>query len=238
MPSRAATSLADDVLEERLQSLANDMRGARDLVLELVPDSEDQQTWDEFRCEHQLKPDWAGAWQLIYTLLSDGRRADARSARRRSEARRTAGFPGMSDALASLSTSMQHPVIPYTRVARDRSEENRLVRLRDEAIARNAAVSAEIELAERHLQDSRQPEGFRLALWVLTYLAAVGIGLPVVAMANGPTELPVWGRTVIVGAFFSGLLLLLRFLFVYAAYLDESRRRERLPGSVWGLLMR
>jgi hypothetical protein len=225
--------LVDEVLRERLEHLASDMRTASELLQALVPHTEEQQEWEEFRHERQLKLDWSDAWQFLYERISHGRRVRAGwfpSSGKERERVRDHGL-GLPD--FPIVSAVPFPGILRVR---DRSEENRLVRLRDDAAARHAALLAEIELAERHLQDSRQPQGFRLALWVLAYLAVVGIGLPVVVMANGPTELPVWGRTAIVAAFFSGLLLLLRFLFVYAAYLDESRRREELPPSVWGLL--
>lgn len=113
-------------------------------------------------------------------------------------------------------------------------------RLREQlhtATADSAALRAEASLARETLDASRQPEGFSLALQVLSVLAITGVAFPVVVMAFEVTSLT-WGmRATVVVAFFAGVGLLLRFLFAYASFLRAGGRR-RLPRTVLGLLWR
>jgi hypothetical protein len=228
--------IPDEILAERLDDLLADLKRAAQELNELVPVAEDQDDWRDFRREHGLRPGWAVAWEYAYELVTVEKADQAKQER----LRREAASPS-AEGLGSLLRSVRLPPLapPLTAAVvpsfRDRDETARLTRRRDETRARVATLDAEADLARRHIAETRQPEGFRLALLVLTYLSVVGIGVPVVIMANGPLELPVWLRTVVVAAFASGLLVLLRYLFVYAAYLDESRGRKSLPTSLWGL---
>jgi len=56
-------------------------------------------------------------------------------------------------------------------------------------------------------------------------------------MGFAPLTLPGWERAVVIGLFFLGVALLLRFLFVYAAFLGEGGR-ETLPHTALGLFSR
>jgi hypothetical protein len=72
---------------------------------------------------------------------------------------------------------------------------------------------------------------------VLTFLAVVGMGVPVILMGFAPMTLPAWARVTVISLFFVGVAMLLRFLFVYAGFLREGGR-ETLPRSLLGLLRR
>jgi hypothetical protein len=99
------------------------------------------------------------------------------------------------------------------------------------------ALAQERRLAEETYDATRQPEGFVLALQVLTFLAVVGMGVPVILMGFAPMTLPAWARVAVISLFFVGVAMLLRFLFVYAGFLREGGR-ETLPRSLLGLLWR
>jgi hypothetical protein len=74
-----------------------------------------------------------------------------------------------------------------------------------------------------------------MAFRVLSVLAILGMGVPVVTMGFAPLTLLAWLRAVVIGLFFLGVALLLRFLFVYARFLREGGR-DSLPGSVTRLM--
>jgi hypothetical protein len=105
----------------------------------------------------------------------------------------------------------------------------------EQARAEIGAMQQERRLAEETYDATRQPEGFVLALQVLVFLALVGMGVPAVLMGFAPLTLPAWGRIGVIALFFSGVALLLRFLFVYAGFLREGGR-DTLPHSAFGLL--
>lgn len=107
----------------------------------------------------------------------------------------------------------------------------------DSAEADVRALEQEQRLAEETLEATRQPEGFGLALQVLTALAVLGMGIPVIVMGTEVVSLPWPARAAVILAFALGVSLLLRFLFVYASFLREGGRRE-LPTSAFGLLKR
>jgi hypothetical protein len=97
-------------------------------------------------------------------------------------------------------------------------------------------LDVERGLAEENFEAARQPEGFGLALQVLTVLTVLGIGVPVIVMGNGATKLSPWARAAVIAVFMFGLAVLLRFLFVYASFLHQEGRRHVLPRSVFGLM--
>lgn len=99
------------------------------------------------------------------------------------------------------------------------------------------AAKQEATLAQEALEASRQPEGFSLALQVLTILAILGIAVPVVVMGIGLAALDAWLRILVILLFFVGVALLLRYLFVYASFLREGGRRT-LPRHVFGLIVK
>lgn len=99
-------------------------------------------------------------------------------------------------------------------------------------------LEAEEKAAERDLARTRQPAGFGLALQVLAYIAASSILLPLAVMIWEPEHLALWLRIVVGGGFASGVLLLFRYLFVYASVLGARSDQTVMPGTVLGLLAR
>ena len=55
-----------------------------------------------------------------------------------------------------------------------------------------------------HFEEAAQPEGFVLALSVLTYLAITSIALPMILMIGGRPGLPLWVRVGVAVLFLSG----------------------------------
>lgn len=99
-------------------------------------------------------------------------------------------------------------------------------------------VATEHRFVSEQLADASQPEGFRLALGVLTYLTVVGLALPAVLITLGVEVLPWWGRATVTGLFLSGVGVLMRFLFVYAQFLSSEHLRTTLPRGPLGPLRR
>ena len=97
-------------------------------------------------------------------------------------------------------------------------------------------LAAEEKAAERDVARTRQPAGFGLALQVLAYIATTAILLPLALMVWDPGALGLGWRIVVGTGFGSGVLLLFRYLFVYASVLGAHSSRTVMPGSVLGLL--
>lgn len=239
-------NLAPDVLERRLEVLSREIASAVTTLGRLVPESEEQAKWDDFRRQHELPIGHRGAWSWVYERMSEDREETARKARLKSERSQRDRFSSLAGLAASQSL-LDLPIIRNPQVTairrlanmqQEQSSMQRLLSQRDTAEAEARQIEQARRLAEENYQSSRQPEGFTLALQVLTVMAILGIGVPVLVMGNGAQELPGWGRGAVIAAFFVGLALLLRFLFVYANYLSDGGRRDSLPSNVAGLLRR
>ena len=98
-------------------------------------------------------------------------------------------------------------------------------------------LEAEERAAERDVARTRQPAGFGLALQVLGYIAATSILLPLALMVWDPGHLGPGWRVAVGAAFASGVLLLFRYLFVYAAVLGARSDLTTMPGTVVGLVV-
>ncbi|GAB3630652.1 hypothetical protein GCM10027421_00050 [Microbacterium shaanxiense] len=107
----------------------------------------------------------------------------------------------------------------------------------ERAEAEALAAAHEAQLAREALEASRQPAGFSLAIQVLTALTLPGIVVPVVVMGFAVAGLPVEWRVTVIGIFFVGLTVLVRYLFVYASFLRDGGR-QTLPKTVFGLFWR
>ncbi|MCX6395971.1 MAG: hypothetical protein NTV23_05755 [Propionibacteriales bacterium] len=129
--------------------------------------------------------------------------------------------------------------------AEQRAAERRLVEVREMlARARRGAAGTDTTLrlegeeaaAAKVLARSRRPSGFGLALEVLAYIALTAILVPLTMMVWEPEHLPLAARLVVCLGFGSGVLLLFRYLFVYAAVLGTHSERTVMPVHVIGLL--
>lgn len=129
--------------------------------------------------------------------------------------------------------------------AEQRAAERRLVEAREVlAVARRTGaepttvlrLEGEETAASRNLARTRRPAGFGLALEVLAYIAVTAILVPLAMMVADPEHLPLADRLVVAIGFASGVLLLFRYLFVYAAVLGTHSERTVMPRHVLGLL--
>lgn len=234
--------LPADLMRERLDHLCESLRVARDRLIELVPESEEHLAWEAFRRGHALAPDEDDAWRWLYGRVVKIRTDEARKKRRAAEGKRDplgsslAGL-ALSSSFANLTSPEVYAIRSLRAQSQDQAHESRLIGYRDDAQRVNDQLRDELQAAEAHLADVEQPEGFRLALQVLALLSFVGVIVPTAIMATGAQKLAPWVRATVVLAFFAGVALLLRYLFVYAAYLSDRNKRQHLPGSVWGLVV-
>ena len=228
-----------ELLEKRLVELADELRTALGSISPLVPESLEHETWQEFRRENRLEIGQREVWEWAYEEFCRYRRAQAQKA----EAQKRSPLAG---ALAGMDRSFMWNIgsVPDLRgirpVIESQHEVARVSALRarvDSAEADVRALDQEQRLAGETLEATRQPEGFGLALQVLTTLAVLGMGIPVIVMGTEVVSLPWMARAAVILAFALGVALLLRFLFVYASFLREGGRRD-LPASALGLLKR
>lgn len=219
--------LNEAMLMRRIRELSAELLRARDTIDSLVPEDEDQEDWPAFRRAHDLEMDTPGAWEWMYDLLSNARAEAAREARKQRQRAMPFGI--------DFPEPFTIPPVRGIVGPNERAHRERLLDRRDAAAAAVPALRAELRLAEENYQASRQPEGFALALRALAFLAVVGIGAPVVVMAFTPDELHWAARAAVIGIFFVGVVVLLRYLFVYAHYLDEKHQQHELPRGLLGL---
>lgn len=99
-------------------------------------------------------------------------------------------------------------------------------------------LEAEEAAATKILARTGRPAGFGLALEVLAYIAGTAILIPLAMMVWEPEHLPLGARLVVGLGFGSGVLLLFRYLFVYAAVLGSHSDRTVMPVHLAGLLAR
>lgn len=229
-----AEDLNRDVLEERFAVLRDELNRAVSILLSEVPKQEDHESWVNFKRNRELPILNRSVWEWVYDGVCDEKRRKAKdeAAKRslfgsgfdHSDIKRIANLANSQNSALHAAVTGQH-AIAHVNTLRERV---------DAARAEARALHQELRLAEELFNATRQPEGFGLALQVLTTLAILGMGVPVALMAFAPTTLPVAARTIVVALFFSGVAILLRFLFVYANYLRGVR--NNLPSRLGGLL--
>lgn len=233
--------LDQELLAARLEELSSELQRALAEIYPLVPASKEHVSWADFKREHSFAIGHREAWEWMYDQACDARRAEARKAEEeaRSKTRYGSMIPGYdtSDLLRNISignpqlSGLRNVVSSQHEIAHVGSLRGRV----DQADAEVRAVQQERRLANETYEATRQPEGFGLALQVLSVLAILGMAAPVIIMGFGPVTLPPWARAVVIGGFLAGVTLLLRFLFVYASFLREGGR-EVLPKTALGLL--
>ena len=235
--------LNQELLASRLVELSNELQRALQEIYPLAPASEDQPSWLDFKRDHELGIGHRAAWEWMYDQVCEARREEARKAE--AERRKKSPFGSLltdydhSALLRNIAISspqlsgLRNVVTSQHEIAHIASLRGRV----EQAEAEVRALQQERRLADETYESTRQPEGFGLALQVLSVLAILGMAVPVVIMGFGPMTLPPWARAVVIGGFLAGVALLLRFLFVYASFLREGGR-EALPKTVLGLLKR
>lgn len=227
------------LLEAEIESVKAEMAESIQAIYPLVPVGTAFDRWPEFRRANGLKPGRNRLWSWVYDRACEERREEAESAAR--QAREALGNSVLSNLLSARNFSLPtlSPAVTAARwtvqsqreLAQERALEDRVAA----AAAQVWALRQERRLAEETYDATRQPEGFGLALQVLSVLAVVGMGFPVVLMGLAVVTLPAWVRGGVIVMFFCGVALLLRFLFVYASFLREGGRAS-LPRSIFGLL--
>lgn len=243
----AADEDGDDLnqalLASRLKELSSELQRALSEIYPLVPASKEHVSWANFKREQNFVFGHRNAWEWMYDQACDARRAEVKKAE--DEARSKSRYGSMlagydtGDLLRNITignpqlSGLRNVVTSQHEIAHVGSLRGRV----DQADAEVRAVQQERRLANETYEATRQPEGFGLALQVLSVLAILGMAAPVVIMGFGPVTLPPWARAVVIGGFLAGVALLLRFLFVYASFLREGGR-EALPKTALGLLKR
>lgn len=223
-----------------LLQLNEELKVAHVTLNPLIPISEDQTDWNEFKRSIDIPLNNPSAWRWTYEEISV-KHAD--EAARRAEAKRARSHYG-----GYMIPKIQIPnLYPYNPTADginrlmnsqyDLAREETLQRQIEQSTAEVRATEQEQRLAEETLQATRQPAGFSLALQVLSVLAVLGIAVPVCIMSTGLLMIPFGSRLAVIALFFVGVSFLLRFLFVYASFLHEGGRKN-LPRTVFGLLTR
>lgn len=218
------STLPVKLLEEHLPSVQSELKKAVKELDGMVPAGDDHPSWEEYRRSRGLSPTQTHLWEWAYDRVCDNR-----------------------EAAVPPRPFMHHPLSVRRLVPANTAEiqvdadyGKRLSELIRGLTSKESAQEEEIALAAEALEAARQPQGFNLALRVLTVVAILGIVLPVLILTASPVALLLWADIALRGtsllAFVIGLFILLRFLFVYSAYLRG--RRADLPLRVWGLLRR
>lgn len=229
------TKLNQDVLGERLTALQHEIKRASTSMFGLVPEATSHDNWSEFRRKHELEVGHKGAWEWVYDEIC----AEKTEAAHEAAVRAALPLHGRRSHLRILqqissASQIQAPRYRFPSTY-DRARKERLLARRNDADADVRALSHERELVQETYDATKQPEGFNLALQVLSLLAVLGMGLPVAVMAIPLTGLPTWSRALVVLGVALGVGMLLRYLFVYAEYLKEGGQ-SALPKNLLGLI--
>lgn len=215
-----------DAVTARMQTLSKEIDAALDTLQGIVPAGQEwPPLWESFRSEHaHLEVGNDHVWKWVYEQVCAEHFRVLLS-------RQPTGLRTLANNKWNDRKRERGEVDPQKDPAL-------LRRLEEEIRTEEAGLTVleqEATLAEEARDMSRQPEGFSLALWVLSILALFGVAVPVVIMAFEVTRLDAWMRVSVVALFFAGVALLLRFLFAYASFLKDGGRRA-LPRTVFGLL--
>ena len=227
-----------EVLSKRLTDLVQEVTRAGAEMIDLVPEATHHDEWAKFRREHEFNVGHKDAWEWIYDRICKDQRAAAK-ATKAAAAKASARGPFATALTLGLFDAPDLPLVTasfWSDGTNFRAIRDRLRKQINEADAEVRALTHERALVQETFDATRQPEGFNLALHVLSLLAVLGMGLPVAVMAIPLTSLPTWARVLVVLGVGLGVGLLLRYLFVYAAYLKGAR--PALPKSMLGLVPR
>lgn len=221
--------LDHDLLIVRLADLTTELETAETQLIELVPVEQHHLEFDEFRRQHGLEVNHRSAWEWTYASICEEQREEWQKSqyRRQDYTPLIPGYLGIASPTLGVETAISSQF--------DRDRLKRLQAAVDQADTEYRTLRQEHRLATETYEATRQPEGFNLALQVLTFLAIAGMAIPVILMSLGPTSLPLWGRIAVTASFFVGVALLLRFLFVYASFLKLDGRPD-LPVNAFGLI--
>jgi hypothetical protein len=220
-----------DVLEEHFDLLRDEVGLAKKTLSSLIEEIGTTGDWSSFRRSHKIATSHDAAWKWTYDHVSE-----ILKARRREEEQKSRNPYDLRSLLHTPDMSK------FANAAAMRTvwagTESRLITAKEDAESEVARLEGELHAASMHADDVAQPEGFSLALSVLAYISLVSIVIPTGLMIAGPIALPQWSRILVALLFLSGVGLLMRYLFVYAAYLRQPSKNKALPTSILGLLRR
>ncbi len=214
------------VVALELEDLKKEHRAARDFLASEVPVQGEHARWPSYRRASKIDTRWEEIWELVYDQIVDEKISEWRTKAGPLAGLGLSGYRFDALSLTSLPSVYRGPTF-----------EQRLLEDIKIGNSKAATLDVERELALEAYEATRNPDGFSLALRALSFLAIVGIGLPLVGMAVGREPISGWARAAIVLVFGIGLVVLLRYLFVYAHFLDERKGRAYLPHSVTGLFV-
>lgn len=226
--------LNSEILNAQIQAIAAEMSSAAEALLDLVPKDGGDDEWPAFRRKHGIDSERRNLWEWVYGQIRDERRREAEEAARKSNR-----WPSTSVDIARM-INLPASSFATNRLISNQRELAQVGALEERVSAaefESRALVQERRLAVETYEATRQPEGFSLALRVLTTLAIFGMGPPVILMGFVTMAFPWPIRVLVIALFAFGVALLLRFLFVYAAFLREGGR-EKLPRGVLGLMRR
>lgn len=218
--------IAKEPLEARVALINTEMNKAVSTLTETMPAQSDDRwpMWEEYRRTFRLDPRHDGVWEWIYNELAD--KLEEEAAERRRERGGIAGLLGSRISPRRISGPPAPDPIPAARqhAAAARAE--------------SLTLSTELSVAREHVELSTPPSGFGLAIQTLMSVALTTIALPLALLIAGPMALPLWLRLVVGLLFAAGVIILLRYLQVYARVLTRGTPRDRLPDHVWQLVRR
>lgn len=223
-----------------LHALNGEAERAADELSESVPVSMEHPTWPTFRRAHDFRVANERLWEWMYDTLCDSRTAQAREEDRAARKRAGNAMGGVLGAMTSVGNIPVRPhqvQLPIPAPSTGAFAKDALEAAVETQQSTLRALQQERTLSEETWAAARQPEGFNLALRVLTAMAVAGLVVPVILLVMGFERTP-WWVTAAAGLLFTlGLALLLRFLFVYAQFLHADGRGD-LPTRLRGLLTR
>lgn len=225
--------LNQELLLTRLEAISRELKIAWESLDPLIPESENRPNWVDFKRQHDLAVEFADVWEWSYKVISESKEEEARN--RRLSTGSFSSSPLLAPALFEGVRPYDMANVISSQYARDHisSIQDNI----DQAESEARSLRQERRLASETHEATRQPEGFSLALQVLSVIALLGIAIPVTVMGFSPTTIAPWARVAIIVSFFFGVALLLRFLFVYASFLRDGGP-DSLPRSAFGLLWR
>ncbi|CAN7148592.1 MULTISPECIES: hypothetical protein [Microbacterium] len=218
----SARDYEDDLVLGQLRAVTVELQKAGAALSSLVPSGEYHEDWETFRIAHpSLTFQHRNAWEWMYNTLCDAQQEAAENK-----------LEPLMRALRNVNAvTWGRDDAPTVRLDTVRKRE-RLTALYEAANEEGTAAESEAVLAQEAYDLTRQPEGFSLALQVLVTLAILGIVPSVTLMGFGVATLDLLPRLILVGFFLGGVALLLRFLYVYARFLQQGGRAT-LPTKVW-----
>lgn len=230
--NRDEQDLPRELLQARFELMVEELDRAVVAMRDSAPSPRESIEWPTFRRLQDLQPRHEGIWEWTFHELVKQRGHEERALQRN----QMRGTP--LEGLAGLDIpAYPLPFIPSSGWAVARTATlNRLASEASAADARVAVRTAEVEAAREHVVASTQPDGFGLAIEVLSALCVLTVVLPLVLLVLGPEHLNAAVRISVGLAFLLGVGLLLQYWRSYAVFLRQGVDPRPLPEHIWRLL--